>query len=305
MKRRLFQIGTLVVSNSYVGSVFFSNIYQGWFKGVCIPVMNCYGCPLAMVSCPIGTLQHFVIIKAFPLMLVGILGIIGLTVGRMTCGWLCPFGFFQEMLYKVNTRKFFPGKAWSYSKYLFLLGLTLLVAFWVGEPWFCKLCPVGTLEAGIPIVAWNPGGDIFTQGGSIISRVGALFYLKLSILFALVAAAVMVHQPFCRYACPLGAIWSLFNKLSLFRLKVNAGACTFFEDCHQGCPMDINVHQDANDGDCIRCLECTKWKCKMVKFEPVWSDKRRDSEHQPLDPQIVRALEELKESERQGHNHQH
>ncbi len=295
MKRRLFQIGALVISNSYLGSVFFSRIYQGWFKGVCVPFMNCYGCPLAMVSCPIGTLQHFVIIKAFPLMLVGLLGIIGLTVGRMTCGWLCPFGFFQEMLYKIKTKKFFPDKAWSYSKYVVLVGLTLLVAFWVGEPWFCKLCPVGTLEAGIPMVAWNPGGDIFTEGGSIVSRVGTLFYFKILILLALIAAAILVRQPFCRYACPLGAIWSVFNKLSLFRLKVNGGACAFLEDCHQTCPTYVDVHRDANDGDCIRCLECTKWKCKTVKFKPVWAEEEAACEHQQTDPEIKPTLKEMRE----------
>jgi ferredoxin-type protein NapH len=295
MKRRLFQIGTLVVSNSYIGALIFNRIYQGPFKGVCVPVMNCYGCPLATVSCPIGTLQHFVIIKAFPFLLLGFLGLIGLTVGRMTCGWLCPFGFFQEMLYKIKTKKFFPRKAYSYSKYAVLVGLTLLVALWVGEPWFCKLCPVGTLEAGIPFVLWNPTGDIFTEGGSIVSRVGLLFYVKLSILFGLVAFAILVHQPFCRYACPLGAIWSLFNRFSLFKLKVHHGACAFFEDCHQGCPMDINVHVNANDGDCIRCLECTKWKCKTVKFGPAWSEESTPHQHGDHDHHMEIIKEVLKD----------
>ncbi|NIN01840.1 MAG: 4Fe-4S binding protein [candidate division Zixibacteria bacterium] len=280
MKRRLFQIGTLVVSNSYIAALFFNRIYQGPFKGVCVPVMNCYGCPLATVNCPIGTLQHFVIIKAIPFMLIGFFGVIGLVVGRMTCGWLCPFGFFQEMLYKIKTKKFYPRKGWSYSKYVVLAGLTLLVAFWVGEPWFCKLCPVGTLEAGIPFVLWNPTGDMFTEGGTIVSRVGLLFYTKLFILFALVGFAILVHQPFCRYACPMGAIWSLFNKFSIFKLKVRSDVCAFFEDCHQGCPMEINVHHNANDGDCIRCLECTKWVCKTVKFKPVWKEEKIEHHHQ-------------------------
>ncbi len=301
--RRLFQIGTLVVSNSYIGSVFYNNIYQGWFKGICVPVMNCYGCPLAAVSCPIGTLQHFVIIKAFPLLLIGFLGIVGLVVGRMTCGWLCPFGFFQEMLYKIKTKKFYPKKVFSYSKYVILVGLTLLVAFWVGEPWFCKLCPVGTLEAGIPFVLWNPSGDMFTQGGSILSRVGILFYAKLLILFALVAFAVFVHQPFCRYVCPLGAIWSVFNRFSLFQLKVNSGACAFFEDCHQGCPTDINVHHNANDGDCIRCLECTKWKCKTVKFKPVWAEEKSSSHNQHAHSYPEQIVEEIIKKDRQNQDH--
>ncbi len=257
-----------------------------------MPVMNCYGCPLALVSCPIGTLQHFVIIKAFPLMLIGFLGIIGLVVGRMTCGWLCPFGFFQEMLYKIKTKKFYPKKVFTYSKYVILVGLTLLIAYWVGEPWFCKLCPVGSLEASVPISLWNPGGDIFTQGGSIVSRLGLLFYIKISLLFALVTAAIFVHQPFCRYVCPLGAIWSVFNRFSLFQMKVWGDTCELFDECRRGCPMDIEVHQNPNDGNCTRCLECTK--CKNVRFKPIWAEERKRSNRGETGP----FLESIKEVSR-------
>jgi len=283
-KRRLVQIGTLVVSNSYIGSFFYNNIYQGWFKGVCVPFMNCYGCPLAVMSCPIGTLQHFVIIKAVPFLLIGFVGVIGLVVGRMFCGWLCPFGFIQEMLYKIKIKKFYPRKAFSYSKYVILAGLTLVVAYWVGEPWFCKLCPVGTLEAGIPIILWNPSGDIFTYGGSIISRVGFLFYTKLLILGGIVFTAILIHQPFCRYICPMGAIWSVFNKFSLFRLWVRKDTCAFFYECHQGCPMEVQVHNSPNDLDCTRCLECTKWKCKSIKFKLAWAEDQTEQRHNHPQP---------------------
>ncbi|MGB8656898.1 MAG: 4Fe-4S binding protein [Candidatus Zixiibacteriota bacterium] len=271
-KRRFFQIGTLVVSNSYVGSILYNNIYQGWFKGICVPVMNCYGCPLAVMSCPIGTLQHFVIIKAIPFMLIGFLGTIGLVVGRMTCGWLCPFGFFQEMLYKIKTRKLYPRKVFNYTKYVILIGLTLLVAYWVGEPWFCKLCPVGSLEASVPLSLWNPSGDIFTQGGSVVSRAGVLFFTKILILGAVVTAAIFVYQPFCRYACPLGAIWSMFNRFSLFQMKTCDDTCELGEECREECPMDIYVHKTPNAGDCTRCLECTK--CENVRFQLAWSKDR-------------------------------
>jgi len=246
--------------------------------------MNCYGCPLAVMSCPIGTLQHFVIIKAVPFLLIGFVGVIGLVVGRMFCGWLCPFGFIQEMLYKIKIKKFYPRKAFSYSKYVILAGLTLVVAYWVGEPWFCKLCPVGTLEAGIPIILWNPSGDIFTYGGSIISRVGFLFYTKLLILGGIVFTAILIHQPFCRYICPMGAIWSVFNKFSLFRLWVRKDTCAFFYECHQGCPMEVQVHNSPNDLDCTRCLECTKWKCKSIKFKLAWAEDQTEQRHNHPQP---------------------
>ncbi len=272
MKRRLFQIGSLVFSNSYLATFFNHTIYQGWFKGVCIPFMNCYGCPLALASCPIGTMQHFAMIKAFPLLLVGFLGLIGMTVGRMTCGWLCPFGFFQEMLHKIRTKKLSPPGVLVNLKYA-SLAITIMVAVFLSEPWFCKLCPVGSLEASIPLIAWNPGGDFFAGEGSIVARLSSLFYIKMAILAVLVASAIFIAQPFCRYLCPLGATYSIFNRYSLWRMESSTENC---EDCggclknleERICPTDVNVYQSPNHADCIRCLNCTR--CANVSFKCSW-----------------------------------
>ena len=78
-----------MLTNSYVTAPF--------TKGVCFPVLNCYACPLAAVACPIGSLQHFSAIHVFPFYTVGILGLVGSVVGRMTCGWICPFGFTMQV----------------------------------------------------------------------------------------------------------------------------------------------------------------------------------------------------------------
>ena len=272
MKRRLFQIGSLLISNSYLVTFFNKTIYQGWFKGVCVPFMNCYGCPLAVASCPIGTLQHFVIIKAFPLLLVGFLGIIGMTIGRMTCGWLCPFGFFQEMLHKIKTPKLNPPKILKNLKYVSLV-ITIIIAFLLAEPWFCKLCPIGSLEASIPLVIWNPSGDFFAGDGSIITRLSLLCYTKMVILILLVAAAIFIAQPFCRYLCPLGATYSIFNRFSLWRMKSSPQDCADCGGCLKNlekriCPTEVNVYQNPNDMDCIRCLNCTP--CPTVEFKFSW-----------------------------------
>lgn len=268
MKRTFFQLGSLLGSNLYFATFYTKNIYQGWAKGICIPFMNCYGCPLAVVSCPIGSLQHFVIIKAIPFFLLGFFGIVGSTVGRMACGWVCPFGFFQELLYKVKTPKIHPNKIFNYLKYPVSVILTILIVYLVGEPWFCKLCPVGTLEASIPLVIWNPPGGIFAQGGTIITRLQPLFYIKLVILFSFVGANFFIKRPFCRYACPLGAIYSLFNKFSFYQLQVNFENCDSCNDCFKNCPMDLKVYQELNDKDCIRCLKCTQ--CPEVRLKSVY-----------------------------------
>lgn len=227
--------------------------------------MNCYGCPLATVSCPIGTLQHFVLIKAVPFMLLGFLFVIGTTVGRMACGWVCPFGFFQEWLYKIKTQKFHPKKFWKYGKYFVLVILTLVIAYALAEPWFCKLCPVGTLEAGIPLILWNPNSEIFSAQEPIAARIGTLFLIKIIILIGIIGGAIVIKRAFCRYVCPLGAIFSLFNRFSFLKLKVENKFCNSCENCRDKCPMDINVYESTNDADCIRCLKCTE--CQGVSYE--------------------------------------
>ncbi|MEO0108353.1 MAG: 4Fe-4S binding protein, partial [candidate division WOR-3 bacterium] len=117
-----------------------------------------------------------------------------------------------------------------------------------GEPWFCKLCPQGTLGAGIPLVLWDPLGGLRDM-------VGWLYWVKISILLLVLLAAISIKRPFCRLICPIGAIYSLFNKISLLHLTVGEG-CSTCRVCAKVCPMDIEVHRDPNQGECIRCLEC-------------------------------------------------
>jgi polyferredoxin len=149
----------------------------------------------------------------------------------------------------------------TYLKFAFLLLVAMVVAYKAREPWFCKLCPQGTLEAGIPLVLWDP------QGG-LRDLVGWLYYTKVTILLLVVLASMSIKRPFCRLICPIGAVYSVFNKFSLLRLNVDR-TCKTCELCTRVCPMDIEVHRNANQLECIRCLEC-KYACTpksvQVKF---------------------------------------
>ncbi len=138
-------------------------------------------------------------------------------------------------------------------KYLFFVLVAGVLAFFTAEPWFCKLCPQGTLEAGIPLVLWDP-----VQG--LRSLVGWLFYLKVAILLFVLWAAMVIKRPFCRVVCPIGAIYALFNRVSLLRLKLDRESCNECQLCRRVCPMDIEPYQEPNQIDCIRCFECV-WHC--------------------------------------------
>jgi polyferredoxin len=257
MRRRPFQWISTLITNSYVNGLFAGQlIFGGPLKYFCVPSLNCYSCPMAIFACPIGAMQA--VASGFTYRLsfyvIGILGSVGAVVGRMACGWICPFGLLQEYLHKIPSPKFGIPRYLRYGKYVFLVVMVILMpAFLVddlglGEPYFCKLiCPAGTLEGGIPLPLLSP---------QLRLQIGALYYWKLSLLAFFIGWMIVSHRPFCRTTCPLGAIYSLFNRVSLYTMSWNPGTCTNCETCHKECPMGLKANEDANAGDCIRCLKC-------------------------------------------------
>ena len=96
-------------------------------KGVCTPLLNCYACPSALLSCPIGTLQHFAAGGNVSWYAVGSLSVVGASVGRMTCGTLCPFGALQDLLYKFRGWKASLPHWTRYLRYAVLAGLVFVI----------------------------------------------------------------------------------------------------------------------------------------------------------------------------------
>jgi polyferredoxin len=413
---RPFRIGQIlfgIAINAYVlAYVQHKIIYTGILKSVPEPILNCYGGPLSVFACPMGSMQQIIGIHQIPWLPLGAFLLVGIVVGRMACGWVCPFGLWQDLLAKIpfgrddgrrrwvalamvagitaligvvltivlkahwqriflygwlpfnaialllaiRGRLDIPEKMWlggflaaiglsllvwlkfgagfgvvagvaamvllsltgrwfaaafaavagllivlagpalhlghlsvgllalvsvvvlaavvlildqvvklslpaTWLKFAFLLLVAVVVAFKTREPWFCKLCPQGTLEAGIPLVLWDP------QGG-LRDLVGWLYYTKVTILLLVVLASMSIKRPFCRLICPIGAVYSVFNKFSLLHLTVGQ-TCKTCKLCTKVCPMDIEVHRNANQLECIRCLEC-KYACTpksvQVKF---------------------------------------
>ncbi len=269
--RRATQMFGVIMTNIYV-NVFASNqIYQGLFKSVCLPFLYCHSCPTAGFACPLGVMQHYSAIHQFPFFLVGHLMIVGLLVGRMVCGWVCPVGLFQEFVYKIKTVKIEIPRFWGMLPWFLLIVFIIILPFMTTEHWFSKLCPVGTVVAGIPWVLWNPinpsTGTLTIEPGAV----GWMFALKLVILAVVLWLFVVSKRPFCQYICPMGLFWSFFNKVSIMKLEVGDG-CTGCNACQKKCPEGMKVHEDPNMKDCIRCLECTDCKhVKLVSAIPIGS----------------------------------
>ncbi len=408
---RIGQIIGTVVLNGYILAYIQNKIlYSGFLKAVPEPVLNCYGGPLSLFACPLGSFQQIIGLKGvewwqnIPWVVLGVFLVVGASVGRAACGWLCPFGLWQDLLYKIKIGPRAGIKRWLslgvincialitiillaifvrvpwWKSVLFgwvplsalllysaikgkvelprrwsiagmLVGITLglvvviqhdvnigiavgavgmvlgsfiggskavlvfapagfvltvlgkaerlgpfsgvelglvfllvvvifylaierwlrlflpsvgikyavliivagVVVYLTAEPWFCKLCPQGTLEAGIPLVLWDP-----VQG--LRALVGWLFYFKVAILLFVFWSAVMVKRPFCRVICPIGAVYALFNKLSLLRMRLDNNACNRCGVCRRVCPTDIEPFLEPNQAECIRCFECV-WNC--------------------------------------------
>lgn len=265
LKKRLrltVQLVFTALSNGYVQGFAEGKIFRGKTKSVCVPGLNCYSCPGALGSCPIGSLQATLSDRnyKFAFYVLGFLMIVGAFFGRFVCGWLCPFGLVQDLLYKIpffrKLRKLPGDKFLKWFKYVILAVFVILLplfavdAFGQGSPWFCEyICPAGTLGAGIPLVVLNEG---------LRSVIGWLYAWKVAILAVLIFLSILVYRPFCRYLCPLGAIYGLFNPISLYRYKIDSEKCTKCGACQKACKLDIKAFENPNSTECIRCGDCIK-----------------------------------------------
>ena len=259
-KRTALQFASAAFFNGWAKGYFRGSIYTGESKAVCVPILNCYSCPGAWGSCPIGSLQAVVGggKQKISFYVTGTIMLFGLIFGRLICGFLCPFGLVQDLLYKIKTPKLKISekidRPLRYLKYVILLVFVILLPtflvndFDISLPYFCKyICPAGTMGAGIPLVAMNR---------SLQNVVGTMFQWKLIVLFVMLLASVFISRPFCKYICPLGAIYSLFNRFSLFTMELDKNACISCGKCAKKCPMDIDPVKDINKAECIKCGEC-------------------------------------------------
>ena len=258
--RGWIQAGATLLTNLHLPNFLKGGLYQGAGKTVCVPGLNCYSCPAASGACPSGAFQAVVGSSkfSFSYYITGFLILLGVLLGRFICGFLCPFGWFQELLHKIPTKKLSTKKLkpLTYLKYAVLLVMVVLLpAFLVndvgmGDPFFCKyLCPQGVLEGAIPLSLANSG---------IRAALGSLFTWKFSILLSVIVLSIVFYRPFCKWLCPLGAFYALFNRVSLFQMKVDKSKCVSCGKCARACKMDVDVTKTPNHTECIRCGMCIR-----------------------------------------------
>ena len=260
-KRRLIQIYAALLFNANLKGFVSGEIYKGNTKSMCVPGMNCYSCPGAVGACPLGSLQNAIAeagsTKKFEGLyyVLGILVLFGIFMGRWICGFLCPFGLVQDWIYKIKTPKVKKSKftrALSYLKYVLLVLFAFVITFSFGLkkmtlPGFCKyICPAGMLEGSMGLLSNEANSSLFAM-------LGPLFTWKFALFVGMMVAAVFIYRFFCRFVCPLGALYGLFNKVSVFGIKVEKSKCIDCGLCVNKCKMDVH---HVGDHECINCGEC-------------------------------------------------
>ncbi len=258
--RWLIQAAAVILTNIHLPNFFKGTLYQGKGKYACVPGLNCYSCPGAAGACPIGAFQAVIGSSKFKFSyyITGTLILMGVLLGRFICGFLCPFGWLQELLHKIpvpklSTRKLKPLRYLKYvilAVFVIMLPLIVINELGMGDPFFCKyICPQGVVEGAIPLAIANEG---------IRSALGALFSWKTGVLLAVVTASMFIYRPFCKWICPLGAVYALLNHVSLFQMKVDKSKCVSCGACAKACKMDVDITKSPNHSECIRCGMCMK-----------------------------------------------
>ena len=258
--RHLIQAAWAALTNSHVSGFVTGKIYTGKLKNLCVPGLNCYSCPGATGACPIGSLQAVIGSWNFKFAyyVIGFLIFVGASLGRLVCGFLCPFGLIQDLLHKIpffkKIRTFRGDKLLRKLKYVIFLVFVILLPLFLtdlmgqGAPYFCKLiCPAGTLEGGLPLVLLNK---------AMRGAIGWLYIWKNTILIATIVLSILIYRPFCKYICPLGAFYSIFNKVSLFRYRIDGDKCVHCGKCAKVCQMNVDPVKTPNSPECIRCGRC-------------------------------------------------
>ena len=257
-KRRLVQLYAALLHNAYLRGFIEGKIYEGKAKTLCVPGLNCYSCPGAAGACPLGSIQNALAATGHRAgwYVLGMIMLFGVVLGRTICGWLCPMGLIQELLHKIpvpKIRKSRITRALSWLKYGILAVFVIAVPLYFGLakdlplPAFCKyICPAGTLEGA--------GGHLANPANaSMYEMLGLIFTRKWVIMLAIGLACVFCYRSFCRFLCPLGAIYGLFNRFSLVGVKTDADRCNGCGACVRHCEMDV---KRVGDHECIHCGKC-------------------------------------------------
>jgi NapH/MauN family ferredoxin-type protein len=187
-------------------------------------------------SCALGPLN-------LSLMLV-LIGLVILTK-KSFCGWACPIGFLSELSARLSGRLWknrprLPRKTNGLLKFIryAVLVVALIYTYRLGE---------------LVLRGYDPFYLIFSGFGH-----GSAGVISMIVLAVLVVGVFVLPMFFCRYLCPLGAVFDPFSRLGIIKIYRDESKCTSCGNCTSACPHDIQVetYRVVRQRDCTNCLEC-------------------------------------------------
>jgi polyferredoxin len=298
IRRTLFRIRTLRIISLVIFFILFNAVLFGFESlPLLLPVLISLGSPAKTAGGAFAAMQQMFYEAIFPWLPLASFFIVAVLLGRTLCGWVCPFGFIQEILsyLKRKHKEISPRthKDMIYLKYV-VLGIALFISITVSatalmgigrtykdalgvfaQAPFNTLSPHDTLFAVLPKMTFNafssevPFLDLL--GG--IAALPALFWARLIILGLVLAFAYYTPRSFCRYLCPVGAIMALLNHFSFLGLKRDVVHCTKegCRSCVEVCPMKVPIldlpWEKFTHPECIYCLECVD-ACSTKALKP-------------------------------------
>jgi len=205
----------------------------------------------------------------------GFLLSVGVVFGRLICGFVCPMGLLQDLMYKIKTpKRLVQFRYFRYVKYFILVVFVVLLPLLMvhelsglGAPWFCKyICPSGIIFGAIPLLTVN---------GFLRDIAGLLLIAKLAVAAVILIASIVIYRPFCRVLCPLGAIYALFNKIAFIKMDCDKEKCTSCGACEKACHIMLNPAKQPNSPECVRCGDCKaacsvkalRWSTALMKVK--------------------------------------
>jgi polyferredoxin len=194
----------------------------------------------------VGTFVQKIHASSFVLMIIGFL--LAILFGPVFCGWVCPFGSIQEWFGGIGRKlfkrrrynHFIPAKVDYYLRYL-----RYVVLAWV--------LYMTAVTGKLIFQEYDPYFALFNFWTSEVAVIG------LVILAASLLGSLFVERPWCKYACPYGAVLGISNLFRVFKIRRTESTCKLDGACDIYCPMNIPVSQKTvvHDHQCISCLECT------------------------------------------------
>ena len=182
--------------------------------------------------------------------------LLALLLGPVFCSWVCPLGTIQEWLGKLGRAWFGPKR---YNHFIpFKLDQVLRYARYGVLAWVLY---VTAISATLVFRSYDPYFALFNFWTGEAAPT-ALLILEITLFLSL-----FVERPWCKYACPFGALLGLTNLFRIFTIRRSAETCRPGMACSTLCPMNIPVGQKTvvRDHQCITCLECTSEACCPVK----------------------------------------